>query len=442
MPLEIERHRSRESTRERTAGDSASGSLVIGLVNNMPDSALEATESQFGRLLSAAAASSEVRLRLSFLPEVPRAQAGLEHIQGAGYWPIDALLHAGVDGLIVTGMEPCKPLLSEEPYWGRMSELVRWAQSNTGSSIWSCLAAHAAVEYLDGIRRRRLERKRCGVFAHTIVPEEALLAGVAAPLHIPHSRWNELPVDALAHAGYRIASFSPETGADMFIKDTSMNKGGSLFIFFQGHPEYEEATLLREYRRDVGRFLRGQQPHYPTLPDGYFSPQALELLSAFQERALAASSADLLAEFPMTPVADTLRNTWGNSAAAIYRNWLALLASARKRTGTRAAAAGILIWLMSEPQNNASDIASRERVIGLIERILERAPGAAPLPTTARLNELGMSSMKMINLMLAIEVEFDLTIPQADITPENFDSIASVDALVTRLLKSGSGQGS
>ncbi len=97
---------------------------------------------------------------------------------------------------------------------------------------------------------------------------------------------------------------------------------------------------------------------------------------------------------------------------------------------------------MSEPQNNASDIASRERVIGLIERILERAPGAAPLPTTARLNELGMSSMKMINLMLAIEVEFDLTIPQADITPENFDSIASVDALVTRLLKSGSGQGS
>jgi acyl carrier protein len=50
-----------------------------------------------------------------------------------------------------------------------------------------------------------------------------------------------------------------------------------------------------------------------------------------------------------------------------------------------------------------------------------------------------MSSMKMINLMLAIEVEFDLTIPQADITPENFDSIASVDALVTRLLGSGSG---
>jgi acyl carrier protein len=89
---------------------------------------------------------------------------------------------------------------------------------------------------------------------------------------------------------------------------------------------------------------------------------------------------------------------------------------------------------MSELRNNASRVTPRERIIGLIERILERAPGAAPLSITARLNELGMSSMKMINLMLAIEVEFDLTLPQADITPENFDSIASVDSLVTRLL--------
>jgi acyl carrier protein len=75
-----------------------------------------------------------------------------------------------------------------------------------------------------------------------------------------------------------------------------------------------------------------------------------------------------------------------------------------------------------------------ERIITLVERILERKPESGPLDTRARLNELGMSSMKMINLMLAIEVEFDVTIPQADITPDNFDTIASVDSLVTRLL--------
>jgi acyl carrier protein len=96
---------------------------------------------------------------------------------------------------------------------------------------------------------------------------------------------------------------------------------------------------------------------------------------------------------------------------------------------------------MSESQNNTAGASSRERVVALVERILERSPGSSPLSTTARLNELGMSSMKMISLMLAIEVEFDLAIPQADITPENFDSIASVEATVTRLLASSSGRG-
>jgi acyl carrier protein len=95
---------------------------------------------------------------------------------------------------------------------------------------------------------------------------------------------------------------------------------------------------------------------------------------------------------------------------------------------------------MSELQENQSGAGSpHDRIVGLVERILERPAGAAPLPVTARLNELGMSSMKMINLMLAIEVEFDLSIPQTEITPENFDSIVSVETLVVKLL--GSTQG-
>jgi acyl carrier protein len=97
---------------------------------------------------------------------------------------------------------------------------------------------------------------------------------------------------------------------------------------------------------------------------------------------------------------------------------------------------------MSASQSNTAGASLRERIVALVERILERSAGAPPLSTTARLNELGMSSMKMISLMLALEVEFDLAIPQADITPVNFDSIASVEATVARLLASGSGGGS
>ena len=75
----------------------------------------------------------------------------------------------------------------------------------------------------------------------------------------------------------------------------------------------------------------------------------------------------------------------------------------------------------------------RERLITLIRRILGAQAAAKPLPIDARLADLGMSSLKMVNLMLDMEVQFDIAIPQADITPENFDSIASVETLIVRL---------
>jgi homoserine O-succinyltransferase/O-acetyltransferase len=329
MSLEIEPFRSRTALRRGAVRGGAQRAVVIGLVNNMPDSALEATEAQFARVLSAAADSMPVRLRFYFLPEVPRGAAGLAHVNGDRYWSIDELQREPPDALIVTGTEPVAPQLSDEPYWERLRELLQWAQDNTASSIWSCLAAHAAVELLDGVRRRRLENKRCGVFAHDTLPDQPLLQGVAAPLYTPHSRWNELPVEALREAGYTIVSASAESGANMFTKQTS-----SLLVFFQGHPEYEETTLLREYRRDVGRFLRGQQAHYPTLPHGYFPPAALELLSAFETRARAAPDGELLGDFPLAPIAATLRNTWSAGAAGIYRNWLALIASRQRTTAS------------------------------------------------------------------------------------------------------------
>ena len=76
----------------------------------------------------------------------------------------------------------------------------------------------------------------------------------------------------------------------------------------------------------------------------------------------------------------------------------------------------------------------RDRLLRLVGQILGKPEAAASLPAEARLSELGMSSIKMVNLMLAVETEFDLTIPQGDITPDNFRSVASVEALVARLL--------
>jgi acyl carrier protein len=75
----------------------------------------------------------------------------------------------------------------------------------------------------------------------------------------------------------------------------------------------------------------------------------------------------------------------------------------------------------------------RPRLLALIGQILDKGDGAA-LPVDARLSELGMSSIKMVNLMLAVEAEFDLSIPQNEITPDTFRSVTSIEAMLGRLL--------
>lgn len=298
--------------------------LLVGLVNNMPDAALEATEAQFARLLREASGPIPVVLRVAYLPEVPRGPEALEFIR-RNYWHIERLTAAPLDALIVTGLEPKAASLVDEPYWQRLSTLLAWAQAHTASSIWSCLAAHAAVQQLDGIMRRRLDQKRFGVFDHSLLEGHPLLAGVSAPLALPHSRWNELPVEQLRSAGYTLLSWAPETGADIFVKHAR-----SLLVFLQGHPEYEPTTLLKEYRRDVGRFLRGQQPHYPTQPKGYFSAAAAAELDAFERQARAQPIEATLASFPTLDAAACGGERWGAAAAQFYRNWLTHVAGGRK----------------------------------------------------------------------------------------------------------------
>jgi acyl carrier protein len=88
---------------------------------------------------------------------------------------------------------------------------------------------------------------------------------------------------------------------------------------------------------------------------------------------------------------------------------------------------------MNDVSANLSTPVLRARLLALIGQILNQAD-AQSLPVDARLSEIGMSSIKMVNLMLAVEGEFDLNIPQNEITPENFRSVTSIEALLGRLL--------
>ena len=290
----------------------------IGLINNMSDSALEQTERQIMKLLDAAAGDDAlVRLKLYALPDVPRGEWGRKHLSRLHYFGVEDLWNSNLDALIVTGAEPRTPELTQEPYWHSLTKVFDWAEDNTISTIASCLAVHAAVYHLDGIGRHSLGQKCFGVFEFEKVSDHLLTRRLPARLRMPHSRWNEIREDALTACGYDVLVGSDDNGVDMFVKARK-----SLFLFFQGHPEYEPWTLLGEYRRDITRFLNREQENYPAMPQEYFDEDSARALDAFRNRALDNRHQELMTTFPIDLLTGKLTEPWRSAATQTYSNWL------------------------------------------------------------------------------------------------------------------------
>jgi len=83
----------------------------------------------------------------------------------------------------------------------------------------------------------------------------------------------------------------------------------------------------------------------------------------------------------------------------------------------------------------ATDFSAKDRLAGIVLEILERRSVSPPVLADDDLLEIGLSSLDMVNLMLSVEAEFDLKIPDLAMTPRNFRSIAAIDTLVTTLLR-------
>jgi acyl carrier protein len=77
---------------------------------------------------------------------------------------------------------------------------------------------------------------------------------------------------------------------------------------------------------------------------------------------------------------------------------------------------------------------ARDRLTKLVEQLLAANSIARSVAADDGLTEIGLSSIDMVNLMLAVEAEFDVMIPQAEITPENFHSVSSIEAMIARLV--------
>jgi homoserine O-succinyltransferase len=179
---------------------------------------------------------------------------------------------------------------------------------------------------MDGIGRLKSSDKYSGALECTRTADHPLLAGAPLKFPVPHSRWNGVPEEELVARGYTVLSRAGSAGVDAFVKQVK-----SLFVFFQGHPEYEADTLLREYRRDAGRYLRGESDNYPPIPSGYFDQPTADALSVLRENAMANRSEDLLASIAALLEKPEIENTWRLTAALIYGNWLEYI-RARKQS--------------------------------------------------------------------------------------------------------------
>ena len=200
----------------------------------------------------------------------------------------------------------------------------------------SCLAAHAALLVYDGIERRRLPVKCSGVFRQQAERYHALGRGLPESVDMPHSRYNDVPLELLVGAGYEAVLHSREVGWTI----ASRRRGRSLLVLAQGHPEYSGTILLREYRRDVGRYLDRSRQELPVLPRRCIEGPRAVALRRFHERLTGTvRSPSLLDDFPVDISTVQVRAPWTVPAARLVGNWLESLTPAgtseRSRTSRK-----------------------------------------------------------------------------------------------------------
>ncbi len=294
--------------------------LHIGLLNMMPDKALAATERQFFRLIGESNPIAQFYVHPFTLPELQRGEGARTHIRDY-YDTFDQIRAEGLDALIITGANVTRPDLSSEPFWGPLIEVIDWAYDNVTSTLCSCLATHAVLEFRYGQRRTPRPRKTWGVFPHRVVDKgHPLVHDVNTRFDVPHSRWNDVSRAQFDRAGLHVLAES-DVGVHL-----ATSPDGFRFVFFQGHPEYDTISLLKEYKREVLRYVAGELAGVPPFVEHYFSERDKAVLREYLARLSSLhDTGQPVPTFPDALVMRDLDNTWRDTAHAVVGNWVGLV---------------------------------------------------------------------------------------------------------------------
>jgi len=292
--------------------------MHIGLLNMMPDAALEATERQFLRLVGGSNRIAQFYVHPFTLKEIKRGEKAQNYVDQY-YETFEQLKEAGLDALIITGANVSQPNLSQEVFWEPLIKIIDWALESVTSVICSCLATHAVMQFRHQQRRKPLANKCWGVFKHEVVDRQhPLVMGVNTLFDVPHSRFNAVTREQFEQAGLHVLVESEQAGVHLAVSQDLFR-----VVYFQGHPEYDTISLLKEYKREVIRFYRGESVRYPPFPANYFRLQLQAVLDEYQDEVVWAKNQGLpLPVFPEEFVSCSLHNTWRDSAGAVINNWL------------------------------------------------------------------------------------------------------------------------
>ncbi|WP_198263829.1 homoserine O-succinyltransferase MetA [sulfur-oxidizing endosymbiont of Gigantopelta aegis] len=295
--------------------------LHIGLLNMMPDAALSATERQFFRLIGESNPIAQFYVHPFTLDEIPRSEKASDYI-GQYYESFDNIKKMGLDALIITGANVNGPDLANQSFWEPLIKVIDWAWDNVTSTLCSCLATHAVMEFHYGQKRKPQAEKIWGVFPHHITQtKHPLISDINTRFDVPHSRWNAVFPEQFNKQKLKILVES-----DAGFVHLATSPDGFRHVLFQGHPEYDTISLLKEYKREVSQFELDKLTEYPPFPKNYLGIFAKAILNEYRYRCMLAKQQDLpLPEFPEKLISADIDITWHDTAVEVIGNWMGLI---------------------------------------------------------------------------------------------------------------------
>ena len=201
------------------------------------------------------------------------------------YVTFDEVCEKRFDGMIITGA-PVETLPFEQvDYWKELTDIMQWSNTHVTSTLHICWGAQAGLYYHYQVPKYLLDKKISGIYKHhTFHKKTPLVRGFDDSFYVPHSRHTGFrKEDILAIDDLEIVAESEEAGPYLIIDKRMKN------IFVTGHPEYDQLTLDKEYKRDLAKGIN------PEIPVNYY---------------------------PDDDVTKTPPKTWRCHANTLYYNWL------------------------------------------------------------------------------------------------------------------------